>query len=144
MAKLKNILLWTVLAVYIIAILGFVAENRKHVICNKIEIKISDEELNKFLQKDDINKALAKYKTHLIGMPIDSVNTFLTEKVVSNNPAVKEVAAYTTVDGSLCIKVEQRKPILRIINNKYQNYFIDETGQIIPQQNQSMICGHDH
>jgi cell division protein FtsQ len=136
MAKIKNILLWIVLAVYFIAILGFVAETRKHVICNKIEIDISDSDMNKFLQKGDVNRALAKYKTHVIGMPIDSVNTFLAEKVIGINPAIKECAAYTTAEGSLCIKVEQRKPILRVVNNKYQNYFIDETGQIIPQINQ--------
>jgi cell division protein FtsQ len=136
MQKIKNILLWVVLAVYFIAILGFVAENRRHVICSKIEINISDEEMNKFLQKNDITKSLAKYKTHLIGMPVDSVNTFLAEKVVVSNPAVKYCAAYTTVDGRLCVKVEQRKPILRVVNNKYQNYFIDETGQIIPQLSQ--------
>ena len=90
MAKLKNILLWAVLAVYFIEVLGFVAESRKQVVCNKIEINISDSEMNKFLQKGDVNKALAKYKTRILGMPIDSVNTFLAEKVVAIGNKIKK------------------------------------------------------
>ena len=136
MEKLKNITLWAALAIYLIAILGFVAENRKNVICNKIDIYIPDENTNKFLQQKDVQKVLTKYKLKLIGMPIDSVNTYIAEELINKNPAVKSSAVYTNVDGHLCINVEQRKPILRVINKKYQNYFVDENGQIIPLTSQ--------
>ena len=136
MEKVKNILLWTILAVYLIVILGFVAENRKTVICNKVDIYIPDENTNKFLQQKDVQKVLTKYKLKLIGMPIDSVNTYIAKELINKNPAVKSSAVYTTIDGRLCINVEQRKPILRVINKSYQNYFIDENGQIIPLINQ--------
>jgi cell division protein FtsQ len=136
MQKLKNILLWSLLLSYIVVMLGFVEEYRKKVICNRVLIMISDEEMNKFLKQDDVKKALDKYKLKIIGTPIDSVNTFLTEQLINKNPAVRKSAAYTTIDGKLCIKVDQRKPILRVINKNYQNYYIDETGQVIPMLRQ--------
>jgi len=132
MQKLKNILLWTLLIGYLILVLGFISESHTKVICNKIDIRISDEDYNKFLQKEDIAKALERYKIKYIGKPIDSINTFIAEQVITKNPAVEHASAYTTIDGRLNILVQQRRPILRVTNKKLQNYYIDEIGQLIP------------
>ena len=128
----KHILLWTVIAAYLVIVLGFVYENRQKVICDKINISISDEDMNKFLKKEDIFKVLDKYKLDMIGKPIDSINTLLAKTLISKNRAVRTSAVYTTIDGKLNIRVEQRRPILRVTNQKLQNYFLDETGYLIP------------
>lgn len=137
MKKLKNILLWLFLAAYLVVILGFVTEGRKSVICSKVEIKISDEDMNKFLMQDDIKKALDHFKIRQIGLPVDSVDTYLAENIINKNSAVRNCSAFTTIDGKFHIEVEQRKPILRVVNKKLLNYFIDDTGQIIPVNGQS-------
>ncbi len=132
MLTIKHIFLWVIIIVYMFIALGFVYENRQKIICNKVDISISDEDMNKFLKKDDITKVLDKYKIKMIGAPIDSINTLLAEELINNSHAVRSTAAYTTIDGRLNIKVEQRKPILRVTNQKLQNYYLDETGQLIP------------
>ncbi len=137
MKKIKNILLWFFLAAYLVVILGFVAEGRKHIICNKVEIVVENEEMNRFLKQEDIKKAIDHFKIRQLGVPIDSVDTYLAEKIVDKNPAVRSSAAYTTIDGKFLIEVEQRKPILRVVDKKLLNYYIDNTGQIIPVTGQS-------
>jgi cell division protein FtsQ len=132
MHKLKNILLWSLLGVYLILVLGFISDRHTKIICNKIDIRISDEDYNKFLQKDDVTRALERYKMKYIGRPIDSINTFIAEQIIDRNPAVESASAYTTIDGRLNILVRQRRPILRVTNKKLQSYYIDETGQLIP------------
>ncbi len=132
MHKLKNILLWVLLIGYLIIAIGFISENHAKVICNKIYIQISDEDYNKFLQKEDVIKALERYKMKYIGRPIDSINTFIAKQIINKNPAVENASVYTTIDGRLNIYVQQRRPILRITNKKLQNYYIDEAGQLIP------------
>jgi cell division protein FtsQ len=117
-------------------VLGFVYENRQKVICNKVNISISDEDMNKFLGKEDIFKVLDKYKLKMIGMPIDSINTFLAEELINKSRAVRTTSAYITIDGKLNIEVEQRRPILRVTNQKLQNYYLDETGQLLPMLKQ--------
>jgi cell division protein FtsQ len=132
MKLLKHILLWGALVAYLFVILSFVQENKKKVVCRKVDISINDESMNKFLRKEDVTKVLEKYRLKLIGQPIDSINTLLAEELINKNKAVRTTAAYTTIDGELEIKVEQRKPILRVTNEKLQNYYLDEAGQLIP------------
>ena len=134
MKKLKNILLWVVLGGYLITILGFVAEMRDRIVCKGIEVNVVNDEMNRFIKKEDIKKVLDKYKLKMIGIPIDSVNTFMAEQLISKNPAVYNVAAYTTIDGLFKVKVEQRQPILRVINKNLQQYYIDDKAQVIPMR----------
>jgi cell division protein FtsQ len=115
-----------------IVALGFSTERREKVICNTIEINISGDAMNRFIDKHDIEKMLENYKYKIIGKPIDSVNTLLTEVLIGKNLVVKKATAYITIDGRLNIIVEQRHPIVRIINERMQNYYIDEEGYVIP------------
>jgi cell division protein FtsQ len=136
MQVVKHIFLWVIITGYLIVVLGFVYENRRKTICNKVNISVSDEDMNKFLKKEDIFKVLDKYKIKMIGMPIDSINTFLAEELINKSRAVRASAAYTTIDGKLNIEVLQRKPILRVTNQRLQNYYLDETGHLIPMLKQ--------
>lgn len=136
MKKLKNILLWALLFGYIIVALGFAEDNRSKVICNSVEIRFTNGEVNKFLKAGDVKKALEHYKLKMVGNPIDSTQTYLAELIVNKNPAVRMTSAFTTVDGKMIVEVEQRRPILKVINNRMKQYYIDETGRIVPMLGQ--------
>jgi cell division protein FtsQ len=132
MKKLKYILLLLFLAVYMALALSFVIDRRERILCNKIDIRIRNEEMNRFLKTQDIEKILEPYRYRIIGRPIDSVNTLLTETLVAKNGAIKNTSVYTTIDGKLIIKIEQRRPIVRVYNKRMQNYYIDDVGRIVP------------
>jgi cell division protein FtsQ len=134
--KLRNILLWMFLGAYLVAILGFVEENRSKVVCSGLEVSIKNGETNKFLRKTDVTRVLDRYKLKMKGAPINEINTFAAEELINKNPAVCKTSAFTTIDGKFCVQVEQRRPILRVINKHLQQYYVDENAQIIPLQNQ--------
>jgi cell division protein FtsQ len=50
---------------------------------------------------------------------------------VLNNSLVKKCNVYTTVDGVLNINLWQREPVVRIIDKKGQNYYLDVEGSVI-------------
>ena len=134
--KIKNILLWLALAVYLVMVLGFVSDRCKEVVCNKVDILISNSDVNHFLKQKDVVKTLENSKVKMIGLPCDQINTYVIEKQINKNPAVLKTAAYTNLKGELVVDVEQCRPILRIINKSLQQYFIDENGRIIPYHSQ--------
>ncbi len=136
MKKFKNILIWLLIATYLIVILGFVASKREKMVCNAFEISISNEKLNKFISKEEVASILSKYKNQSVGTPIDQINTFVAEELLQHHPAVKRADVYTTVDGKLNVYIKQRRPILRVITRGMQNYYIDENGEIIPRLKQ--------
>jgi cell division protein FtsQ len=130
--KLKNISLWIVLAVYLSVVLGFVAERRRELICNDLTISISNEGLHQFVHKEDIKQTLERSRYKYIGKQVDSVNTFIAEELIAKNPAIRQAAVYTSIDGRLNVDIEQRRPIVKVINKRYQSYFIDDKGGIVP------------
>jgi len=124
--------LWLVIGAYLVAILGFVAASRDKIICNQLEISISNEKLNKFISKDDVATILNKYRNQSIGTQIDEINTTVAEGLLYSHPAVKRADVYTTVDGKLHVYVKQRRPILRVVTRNSQSYYVDENGEIVP------------
>jgi cell division protein FtsQ len=132
MKLFKNIFLWIVIAIYLVVAMSFIYESRSRIICNRVEIQIANSDMNKFVKSEDVSSMFEKYGFKMIGKPVDSINTFLAEQIISRNPAVYSTSAYTTIDGKMNIKIEQRNPIVRVTNKELSNYYLDRTGQLIP------------
>ena len=130
--KIINILFFVGSIAYMVLSLGFVNEKRQKEVCNKVEINILNDQTNKFLKESDILRELENYNLKLKGVPIDSINTLLVEKIVSHIPVVNRVYSYITINGKLVIEVEQRNPLVRLINNNLQQFIIYENGKIMP------------
>jgi cell division protein FtsQ len=124
--------MWALLLVYLVVAMGFVVESRSKLVCNAIDVRVPGDDKNSFIHKEDVMEMLSKSRLKYIGLNVDSVNTVFVEEVIRKHPAVKKVSAYLTVDGKLNIRVQQRKPVLRVINKHWHHYYIDEDGGIIP------------
>jgi len=46
---------------------------------------------------------------------------------------VAKVAVYGNNDGVLFVEIRQREPLLRIINRKYESFYLDESGALLRQ-----------
>jgi cell division protein FtsQ len=132
MKKVKNILLFAFIVAYLVVILGLTTENSKNRVCREIKVQITDSLENGFLSSDDILEMANLYNKKLLGYPIGSINTEELETKIRQHPSVREVQIFKCVDGSLHIAVEQRRAILRIINQKRESYYLSEDGVLIP------------
>jgi cell division protein FtsQ len=134
--KLKSAIIgfvkWIALVTYILVALSFVGNRSNMVTCSSINIEIADSLNNSFVTKSDVLKTIQKHNSNLIGIPIRMINTYEIEKQIANIQAVKNVDAFTTSDGKLNIRVNQRTPMVRIINRNGQSYYIDLEGQTLP------------
>ena len=63
---------------------------------------------------------------------IASIAPAYIEQQLKQNPYVENCEAYSTPYGSLTIKINQRAPVLRIINYYGQSYYLDKKGVKIP------------
>jgi cell division protein FtsQ len=126
---------WVVLITYIFVALSFVSSRSSLVTCTSISIQIADSLSNSFVTKMDVLKTIEKHNSNLIGIPIKMINTHEIEQQIRNIQAVKSVDVYTTSNGKLNVRVDQRTPMVRIINRKGQSYYIDHEGQTLPLSN---------
>jgi cell division protein FtsQ len=117
---------------YLVIALGFVDNKASMVTCSKIRIEIADSLENSFITKRDVLRSIEKQKSNLIGVQLKAINTHEIEQQLASMQAVKNIEVYKTIDGRLNVSVKQRKPIMRIINDQGQSYYIDNSGQIFP------------
>lgn len=100
--------------------------------CSNVEIRIADENTNGFLDKDEVEKLLKKHGAYPAGVPIKEVNPRQIEQQLSHMPFVNTAQCYTTQDGHVCITITQRTPIVRVKNDRGEDYYIDDNGGVMP------------
>ncbi|MEJ5265122.1 MAG: hypothetical protein WHT29_07385 [Bacteroidales bacterium] len=128
------ILLGFVIVALATVLLSFTAKQQQKTICQEVEVRILNSKYNKFLEPRDITNHIENYGIKTKGEPLENINTYLIENVLHHSPVIRNVAAYTNIKGQLIIEVEQRIPIVRIIDKSLQQYFIDEEGVVLPDR----------
>jgi len=116
----------------LIILLVIVRSLQKRIQCSEIQISILDTTNNYFIDKNDVLDLIYNNFGNVVGYSFDSINIALIEKKLNKNPFIKQAEVYKTVHGELVVEIEQRNPILRIINSKQQSYYIDYDGIIMP------------
>jgi len=112
--------------------LSFVSSKNKEVNCQGLNIDIADFDESRFVTRKDVINLLGRNNFKYIGLPVVSVNTLKAESLLYYIPAIKQIEAYTTVDGNLNIHIEQRKPLIRIVDRSFHSYYIDVEGTVMP------------
>jgi len=131
MKKIKKIALWVGLVLYFVLISGFISGKRDAMLCNKVEVVIADSLSKRFLEKRDITEMLSQNNMLSLGSELSKVNTKKVEELILGNTLIKHCDVYITVDGKLNIDLWQREPVVRIIDRKNRNYYLDLEGSVI-------------
>lgn len=102
-------------------------------VCSGFEVEVNSEsDSDQFVEAKDIARYVKEKGLDPTGKHLGNVNTNTIEEVIMTNQLVKKANVYVTNNGSIKASIEERKPILRIINNEGQNYYIDDEGKKMP------------
>jgi cell division protein FtsQ len=126
-----NIISWLLIISYLVITLGFVSEKQDQVACDSLDIKIVDTTGNNFINKSEVLAMFKEKKLNLLGKPINFINMAQLESIIYQNNSVKKVEVFKNY-GILSIEIEQRLPIIRIINIYNQSFYIDYDGKLMP------------
>lgn len=131
----KKILLSALLlliAAYIVAAVTIFNRKPAAQVCHDLQLVIKDSIYAGFVTKKEVSTLLKKKGISPLGRPIDSVSTRAIEQELSLHPLIDRVECYKTPGGSLNIEVSQRIPILRVMSDNGDNYYLDDKGSIMP------------
>ncbi len=132
MKRIQGIMIFSLILIYVIVVFGFITDQRKKVVCKNVELVYTDSTNVQFIDKDDVLTILNKKYRKINGLQLDSLYIEKIERILRKLPVVKDVNVYTKIDCSVIIEIQQRTPILRFINDKGENYYIDRDGDVIP------------
>jgi cell division protein FtsQ len=125
------------LVVFIIGTLAFTSIETRKIKCTEIEVVYSSDDL-KSVNKDNLIRMVKAADGKLFSKTIDQINGEVIEEKIKKHPAIEQADVYTLVvagekgyKGVLVVKITNRVPVMRVINQG-SNYFIDEEGKKFP------------
>lgn len=122
---------------YLFIALGFTADKRSEVKCREVRVIIADSSSTHFFDKRDVQRILMSRNQRIVGLPVNEINTRKLEALFKENPYIKKLEIFTTLDGVLSIRVKQRQPVVRVITGSSGGYYLDKDGYIMPASRKS-------
>lgn len=129
---MRRWLLWLTAALLLAVVVlagRFSRESRHRVLCQRPDIVVEDSLLHPFVQAAEIRQLLVNSRLRIEGLPLDSCPLAAIEKAVKAHPLVRQAEVSLSPSGYLRVSVRQRVPLLRIINDQGDSYFLDEEGR---------------
>ncbi|MBO4215436.1 MAG: cell division protein FtsQ [Bacteroidaceae bacterium] len=141
--KLSKILKFTVLSLlslglmtYIVYAMFFLSGPDEEERCTAVELTVEkDNGSSMFVDAGDIEKILKNANVYPKGMLMKDVDTEKIEETIRGNEFISKVECYKSSNGKLCVNVEQRVPVVFVIPDGKDGYFVDAQGKIIPNRN---------
>ena len=140
--KLGKIIKITLLSLLSVGLVAYVAytilflsapdENER---CVDVELIVKQDSEVQFISESDVENLLKEAHVYPKGMLMKEVNTKKIEEAVRKNEFVSKAECYKSSDSRLCVKVELRTPVMYVVPDGQDGYFIDAQGKIIPNRN---------
>jgi cell division protein FtsQ len=130
--KILQIILWVLLVAGAGTVVGFAEVKQYSRPCKKVDIRISYGAADVLMTKKDIDSILRQTAGMIKGKPLGYINTGSIENAIRKQAYVAKVSVYENNEGTLFIDIRQREPLLRIINRKYESFYLDESGTLLP------------
>lgn len=131
MKKLLSTIALILLAGYIVfATIAFCNKPADQV-CKGIRLEIRDSLETGYMTTADIVTLLRQNGLDPTGLPIEEVSCRAIEKVLGGVPLIASSECYKTIAGYVVVEVECRRPILRIMTDSGDSFYLDEEGEVI-------------
>lgn len=131
MKKLLTTIVLILLAGYILFATIAFCNKPVDQVCKGVHLEMRDSLETGYLTMSDILILLAKNDLNPTGRLIDEVSCRAIEEDLNKSPLIRNSECYKTIDGYVVVEVECRKPILRVIAENGDSYYLDEEGEII-------------
>jgi cell division protein FtsQ len=119
---------WLIALGGVVVLMSFISEKKAAVICKAVRVYIPGNQY--FIDKQEIDNIVNEKA--LVGRNLESINIHSLEISLKANPFVQSAKVFEDMDGEIEVEIIQRQPILRILNQNNQDYYVDENGLKIP------------
>ena len=130
--KIAFVTIWVLLAAGACLLVGLTNLEQYDRPCRTIYISIDYGQADKLVTKGDIDSIIRRSSGRISGKPMGWIDISRIGNSIKQQAYVEKVNIYESLDGNICVDVKQREPILRIINNKYETFYIDGSGRLLP------------
>ena len=128
---IKIILLTGVLAYFVFAI-SSLSRDEDQRICSGVEILLKDSTNNDYVNTRFIKNLLEQAKTPIKGVALKNINIKNIEDHLKKSPYIDSVICYYTPDNLMCIRISTRMPVIHVMPENGESYYMDINGNTMP------------
>jgi len=121
---------WVVSLAGVVALMSFIEIKKNEVKCKDIKVIIPG--IESFIDRQEVDLILKRTTGELVGRLLHNVDIHKIEEALKANPYIENAKVYAEMDGVINIRINQREPVLRILNVAGQDFYIDKNGFKLP------------
>lgn len=131
--KLAIVFLLLGLACYFVAAVTVLNKPKEGLVCNGVEVFVEDSLQVGFIKAKEVLQVLEKQKCDPNGRLMSEISLKQIEMALLKNPYIKDVTTYKTPGGKVCVSISQRLPVLHVMSEDGQGYYLDRSGKQMPK-----------
>ncbi len=128
---LKILLLASVFGYIIFAIIRL-AHPTEEVTCESVSVSICDSVPSNFITQGYVYSILRRHKIQAEGKKFSDINLLMIDSLILESPYIDQARSYLTASGTLCIQVSPQHPILHVMAQNGEDYYLDCKGTVMP------------
>lgn len=134
MAGTLKFVLWGAVAVVCVALITSAMQRKRDAAVNDVVVDIAPlEDGHHLINEADVLKLLEeRFAPPVQQLPLGQLDMERLERVLEEVPFVLSAEAYIDANNRIHIDLEQREPLLRVMDNNGLNYYLDKQGNDFP------------
>ncbi len=124
-----------VMFLFIVGMIWLVARQRKaRAFTEDIQVEVKPlDSGDKLISERDVRQALLMaFGSDLESTEMAELDVDRMERMLEEDPFVKDADTYIDQNNHLHVKIDQREPVVRVLDNNGGNYYLDATGKKMP------------
>ena len=132
--KILSILCVLLLAGYLVFSAVAMTDRHEDVrMCKGVDLHITDSLDIELIDENMILSLLQEQSVDPVGLPLDGIDLERIEQTLRLHPLVGNVECYKTGGDMLRINISSKVPLVRVMNNRGQDFYVDSKGEILSQ-----------
>jgi cell division protein FtsQ len=129
--RILHVMAWMAVIAGIGVSIGFVSKRQDRSLCKDMIFSIDYQGGEQFINEEELKKDIEAELGQVIGRPLEDITIERLKHAISNDHYVELAEVMMTVNGIVKVSVVQRKPFIRLFNDRHQSCYIDAVGQLI-------------
>ncbi|HTI60993.1 cell division protein FtsQ [Mucilaginibacter sp.] len=121
---------WAITLGGLVVLMSFIEFKKAGVVCKDVKVYIPGNQY--FIDREEVDNILKIHRHKLVGRKMDEIDIHNLEEKLKANPFIESAMVYADMDGVIRVKISQRQPVVRVMNQFDQNFYIDQNGLKIP------------
>lgn len=103
-------------------------------LCSGVDLHITDSLHFDLIDEEMVLAVLQEHSIDPVGLPLDEIDLDKVEATLLLHPLVGKVQCYKTGGNLLRINLSSKVPLVRVINNRGNDFYVDSKGEILSQR----------